>query len=114
MLLTERGDELWLAPLLTDNWLEDGMKIRVANAPTFFGPVSYQIVSSVDCGHIDALIDPPTRSAPKAIVLRLRHPEGRPIKSVQLDTGARATFDNTLQIVRMAPSAGPIRVRVEY
>ncbi|HRZ36956.1 MAG TPA: NPCBM/NEW2 domain-containing protein [Candidatus Paceibacterota bacterium] len=114
MLLTERGDELWLAPLVTDNWLEDGMKIRVANAPTFFGPVSYQIASSVGRGHIDAMIDPPTWSAPKAIVLRLRHPEGRPIKSVQLDAGAQATFDNTIEVVRMAPSAGPVRVRVEY
>ena len=114
MLLTERGRELWLAPMVTDNWLHDGMRIAVANAPTCFGPTGYQIVSAVAHGHIDAVIEPPTRSAPAAIVLRLRHPDGKPIRAVQVDGRAHADFDNTRQVVRLAPAGGTIRVRVDY
>ena len=43
MLVTERGDQLWLAPFITSNWLKDGQTLSVSNAPTRFGPVSYQI-----------------------------------------------------------------------
>ena len=114
MLLTERGDELWLAPFVTDQWLHDGMRVRVRNAPSFFGPVSYTIASAVGSGHMDALIEPPTRPGLKAIVLRLRHPEGRAIRSVQVDGQPHAAFDNARQIVRLAPSARPISVRVDY
>ncbi len=114
MLLTERGRELWLAPMVTDNWLHDGMKISVANAPTCFGPTGYQIVSAVASGHIDAVVEPPTRSAPAAIVLRLRHPEGKPIRAVEVDGQPHADFDNTLQVVRLAPAGATIRVRVDY
>ena len=34
MFAMDRGDELWLAPMVTNRWLEDGKKIEVRNAPT--------------------------------------------------------------------------------
>ena len=37
MLVTERGDELWLAPFITSNWLKDGQTLSVSQAPTRFG-----------------------------------------------------------------------------
>ena len=57
MLLTERGQELWLAPFVTDNWLKDGMVVAVANAPTRFGPAGYRITSHVNDGYIEAKIN---------------------------------------------------------
>ncbi|HPD32129.1 MAG TPA: NPCBM/NEW2 domain-containing protein [Phycisphaerae bacterium] len=114
MLLTERGDELWLAPFVTDNWLKDGMTISVKNAPTFFGPVSYEIVSSVGSGHIDAVIDPPARTRPKAIVLRLRHPERKAIKSVSVDGRSHVDFDPNKETVRVVPADKAIRVEARY
>ena len=66
MFALERGDDLWLAPLTPCDWLADGKKIVVQNAPTRFGPVSYSIVSSVADGRIDAEIEPPTRKTPGA------------------------------------------------
>ena len=39
----ERGDELWLAPFVTNNWLKDGMTIAVRNAPTKFGKINYTL-----------------------------------------------------------------------
>jgi hypothetical protein len=115
MLFTmARGDELWLAPMATNRWLEDGMKIEVQNAPTRFGPVGYSIVSHVAQGHIDATIAPPKRNPPKQIVLRVRHPEGKAMKSVTVDGKSHADFDPAREIVRLAPRTEPIRVRVGY
>lgn len=114
MFATERGDELWLAPMVTDHWLEDGKKIEVRNAPTRFGPVAYKIDSHVRDGYIEAVVESPTRTPPKHIVIRIRHPEGKTIKAVTVDGVAHADFDPTAETVRLTPAARPIRVRVEY
>ena len=114
MLVMERGDELWLAPFVTNNWLKDGMKIEVANAPTFFGPVSYQIRSSVDEGYIDATIDPPKRSRPKTLVLRIRHPQGKPIKSVLVNGSNHSDFDIKKEIIHLKPIQKKINIKVNY
>ena len=65
MLVMERGEELWLAPFVTDQWLRDGMTVGVKDAPTFFGPVGYTITSHTAQGYIEAEIQPPTRQPPK-------------------------------------------------
>ncbi|HOQ85340.1 MAG TPA: NPCBM/NEW2 domain-containing protein [Phycisphaerae bacterium] len=115
MMVMERpGDELWLAPLITSNWLQDGMSVAVTGAPTRFGPVSYRITSAVGEGRIDALIEPPTRQTPRQIVVRLRHPEGKPMKSVTLNGKAHENFDAAKEIVRITPIAGKIEFRVTY
>ena len=54
MLVAEHGDELWLAPFVTSEWLKDGQRIAVTNAPTDFGRVSYTIQSAVSEQYIDA------------------------------------------------------------
>ncbi|MBN2023666.1 MAG: NPCBM/NEW2 domain-containing protein [Pirellulales bacterium] len=114
MLVDARGDELWLAPMATDQWFRDGMTISVGNAPTRFGPVGYTIASSVAQGHIDAEILPPRRARPARIVLRVRHPEGKPIQRVVVNGQAHRDFDPARAIVRLAPSDEPIRVRVQF
>src|SRR5690606_25800022 len=45
MLVQERGNELWLAPFITNQWLRDGMEVKVTQAPTTFGIVDYTIAS---------------------------------------------------------------------
>jgi hypothetical protein len=114
MLVTERGSELWLAPFVTANWFKDGMTIAVRNAPTLFGPVSYRIVSSVGAGHIEATLDPPSRSQPQAIVLRLRHPEGKRIQSVTLNGERHTIFDADRETITVKPTAGAMTVKAVY
>jgi hypothetical protein len=114
MLVSERGDELWLAPFVTDNWFKDGLSVGVKSAPTFFGVVSYRINSAVSRGRIVATIEPPTRSTPKAIVLRLRHPEGKPIRSVTVDGRPHAEFDPKQETIRLTPTGKMIRVEALY
>ena len=114
MLVMEHGDELWLAPLVTNNWLKDGMVIDVKNAPTRFGPVSYHITSSTGQGFMEATIEPPTRLAPKRIILRLRHPDGKPIQSVAVNGKGHRDFDAAREIIRMAPANETICVKATY
>ncbi len=114
MLVTERGEELWLAPFVTSNWFKDDMSIGVKSAPTLFGVVSYRIRSAPSQGRIGAEIEPPTRSAPKAIVLRLRHPEGKPMKSVTVDGRPHADFDPKRETIRLAPTGKTIQVEAHY
>jgi hypothetical protein len=114
MLVMERGEELWLAPLLTTNWLQQGMTIAVANAPTKFGQVSFRITSRVAERRIEATIAPPSRQAPKALVLRLRHPEGKRIRSVTVNGQRHRDFDRQQECIKLPPTATPLTVRANY
>lgn len=114
MLVQERGEELWLAPFVTSNWLRDGMRMAVRHAPTFFGPVSYTITSNAADGHITALIDPPARSTPRAVVIRLRHPDGKPIQSAGVSGAREYVIDAAHECIRIVPDRNPIRVRAVY
>jgi hypothetical protein len=115
MLVMEHDKELWLAPLLTSNWFKSGMTIAVENAPTRFGKINYRIQSHADQGYIEARVDPPDREAPKKLVLRLRHPEGKPIRSVAVNGKPTRSFDPLIGTVSFkAQRPGPITVKAEY
>lgn len=114
MLVDERGSELWLAPFVTREWLKDGLEVSLQRAPTRFGPVSYRIHSSVAQGAIEAEIDPPTRTAPAAIVLRLRHPQARPMRRVTVNGAPWDQFDPQSETIRLQAGAEPLRVKAEF
>ncbi len=114
MLVMERGDELWLAPFVTDQWLKDGMAIEVKNAPTRFGPVNYRIESSLKSGTLKAVLDPPTRTPPKAVVVRLRHPEGKPIRKATIEGLDAGGFETGTDTVRIFRPERKLVVHVEY
>jgi len=114
MLVMERGEALWLAPFVTGNWLKDGMTVAVVNAPTRFGPVSYRITSSVRKGFIEAVIEPPTRRPPQALVIRLRHPEGKRIRAVTVNGMRHTDFDRAKECVIIKLQPNIITVRVSY
>ena len=114
MLVQERERELWLAPFITSNWLRDGERVAVKHAPTTFGSVSYEINSCVAQGFIEARIEPPTRHAPKQIVLRLRHPDGKRIRSVTVNGKRHTAFDLARETVILKPSASVINIRAEF
>lgn len=114
MLVDERGNELWLAPFVTNNWMKDKMVVSVDNAPTRFGKISYRIESHVGERYILATVDLKARVAPKAIVLRVRHPKGLPIKSVKVDGKSTMRFDNISETVRLMPTDRLINVRIDY
>ena len=114
MLVTERGDQLWLAPFITSNWLKDGQTLTVSNAPTRFGPVSYEIESHLTEGSIRATIHPPQRPAPSRIILRLRIPDGSLFRSVRLNGKPHNDFDKAKGLVRLIPAGQTLNLEVFY
>lgn len=114
MLVMERGDDLWLAPMLTNQWLGDGMTVSVRHAPTRFGKVSYTIRSAAARGEIEAVVEFPDRTPPKRVVLRVRHPEGKPIRTVTVNGKAHDPFDPQRETVSLTPSGETLRVKVSY
>jgi hypothetical protein len=114
MLVMERGEELWLAPFVTDDWLQDGMVVAVRNAPTRFGKVSYRIQSSAAKGFVTIKIEPPGRNPPKAIVLRVRHPEGKQMTGVTVNGTPHASFDKSAETIRLPGSGQPLIVVARY
>jgi hypothetical protein len=114
MLVQERGEDLWLAPFVTDQWLKDGERISVKNAPTRFGKASYEITSRLAQGFIETRVEPPTRERPRQIVLRLRHPEGKPVQSVTVNGKRHSAFDHDQGLVRLASHQGAAVIRVAY
>ncbi|MBN2577817.1 MAG: NPCBM/NEW2 domain-containing protein [Pirellulales bacterium] len=114
MFVTERGDDLWLAPFVTNHWMKNGMKVAVRNAPTEFGAVGYTITSAAADGHIDAVVQLPPQCPAQKIVLRLRHPEGKPIRSVTLDGKPYTNFDPKTETITWTPQEGTVTIRANY
>ncbi len=97
--------------------MNDGLKVGVSRAPTRFGTVSYTIQSWVSRGYIEAEIDPPKRKKPGAILIRLRHPEEKRMKSVTVNGEPWKDFDPQKELVRIAQAdghEGALRIRAEY
>ncbi len=114
LLVMEDGDTLWIARGAPRVWLEQGKRIAVKNAPTYFGALSYEIVSDVDGGKIFATIQVPSRKPPRAVLLRFRHPNLAPIKSATLNGKAWPDFDPMKEIVRVHDASGAVTVEAAY
>ena len=111
MLVMEDGASLWLARGTPRAWLEQGKTVSVERMPSHFGPVTYRIVSDVDRNRITATVELPTRTVPREVVLRLRHPKAAAMERVLIDGKGWTDFDAAREVVRL--HGGPARVRVE-
>ena len=114
MLVMEHGDELWLAPMIPREWLTDGALLSVSRAPTRFGPIGYRLSSNVAAGQLDAEIQYAGTSRPSKLVLRLRHPEGKPIRSAQVNGAPIQPFDVDRECLAIEPGGGLFRVQAKY
>ncbi|MHB1035730.1 MAG: hypothetical protein ACYC35_12980 [Pirellulales bacterium] len=114
MLVMEEGDDLWLARATPRAWLEDGKKIAVQNAPTHFGTVAYQIVSSADEGKIKATVTMPSRGGQRAVLLRLRHPQSAPIQRVTVNGQPWKQFDRDKEVIRLEGLTGTVTIEARY
>jgi hypothetical protein len=84
-------------------WLADGKTIRVQNAPTAFGPVSFTVRSQLSEGRIIADLELPTRNPARRTLFRARVPGGWEVVSVSAGNEALTTAsDGTVDISRLA------------
>lgn len=114
MFVQERDNELWLAPFVPSRWLEDGKQVKIDNAPTFFGPVSYTVESHLSRGYVDVTIVPPTRNPPRQIVIRLRHPDSKPLLGFGLDGKRKQMSAKDESVIRLKSAEKPIKIRAFF
>lgn len=114
LLMMEDGRSLWLARAAPRAWLAQGGRIAVKNAPTYFGPLAYEIVSDVDHGRIAATVEVPARRPPQAVPLRLRHPRKAPIKAATVNGRAWTGFDPAKEVIRLHGVQGTVKVEAVY
>ncbi len=103
LLLHELDDDrtLFIGPAVPRAWLTDGKRITIERAPTYFGPVHVQIASAAASGRITANVEFLSSRRPQTLLVRLRHPEKRMLRSVTVN-GANATaFDTAKEWLRI-------------
>ena len=114
LLVMEDGQSLWVARATPRVWLEQGKKIAVKNAPTYFGTLAYEIVSDVDHGKITATVEMPSRNPPKSVLVRFRHPKAAPIKSVTVNGQPWTGFNKDKEVIELTGLTGKVAVAASY
>jgi hypothetical protein len=94
MLIHELDDDsLLLLQATPRKWLEDGKKIEIERAPTYYGQMSLTVDSKAAAGGLVAQIDMPRRQTPRRLLVRFRHPQGKLIQSVTVNGANWTDFD---------------------
>ncbi len=105
-----RGLELAFAT--PRRWLRPGAQITVRDAPTSFGPLSYQLITSAD--QVEATLELPTSSTLRSLRLRLRLPAGRRLTSVLVDGRPYARFDRRTGTIDLSGRRGQLEVEARF
>jgi hypothetical protein len=116
MLIHERDDDtLLLLQATPRTWLEDGKQIRVARAPTYYGDLSMIVESRAGSGEIRATIELPQRKRLGSLLVRFRHPQGQPMRSVLVNGTNWTGHDAEKEWVRiLKPSEKRYQVVARY
>jgi hypothetical protein len=114
LLVMEEGASLWIARGTPRAWLEQGRTISVADAPTVFGPVGYEIRSDVDHERIEATVRVPERKRPTSVILRFRHPRAARMTAVTVQGRRWTRFDPDRETIRLTGLSGDVRVTALY
>lgn len=93
MFVNERGGDLYLGQAIPRYWLADGNRIGIERAASDFGPMSLRYESRTAAGEVKITLEPPARNPPANIYLRVRHPQGRPIRSALVNGKAWDRID---------------------
>lgn len=102
MLIHESDEDvLQLATATPRHWLADGKKIQVDNAPTYYGNISFTIESHATSGKILATVQMPSRKQPKELIVRLRHPGEKALRSVSVNGREWREFDPRKEWIRI-------------
>ena len=100
MLVLERGQSLELGLGVPQAWMRDGQQVSIQRAATFFGPLDLHIRSRANLGEVSATVRLSKTEQPRTIALRLRHPEGKPIKSATVN-GHAASVNSARQLIEL-------------
>ncbi len=105
------GDLLHFGRALPRQWFEDGNVLEAKDVRTCFGEVSIRYESFPNRGVIAAELEVPV--APR-ILVRFRHPNQAPIRSVKVNGEGRRKFNAESGDVEISGLKGRVRVEVKY
>jgi len=114
LLVFEAGDELWLAPGTPRYWLEPGKIIKLYNAATIFGDVSFELKSGKKPDTIEASINLPENILTGKVKLFVRAPFEKPIKSVLIDGKVWNNWDRNKEAIVLPTQQKTLNVLVSY
>jgi hypothetical protein len=93
-------------------WLDPGRRIVVHEAPTSFGPLSYELDSRP--GAVDVSVDVPSRPRPRTLRLRLRLRRGERITGVLLAGRPFRPFDAATGTLDLSGRTGSLALVVHH
>lgn len=115
MLVRETEGGLLLGQAAPRAWFENGKRITVTSAPTWFGPLDLTYESRTARGAVDARVRFTEDRRPAELRVRFRHPEGKTIRKVEVNGKAWSDFDTAKEWVRIErPKDASYDIRVRY
>jgi hypothetical protein len=103
MLIMEQDDVLHIAPATPRWWLRGPRPIRVKDAPTHFGSVSYSIQPDLASGRVVVDVATTVRTRPRQIVAHLRLPDGLKLRSVAIADKPVLSFTDEVVLLNDTP-----------
>jgi hypothetical protein len=100
MLVLERDGALELGMGVPRAWMRHGQRVNLERAATFFGRLDLDIQSQASQGVMRAHVRLRKVAAPSGIVLRLRHPEDKLIRSAEVN-GKPARVNPARQVIEL-------------
>lgn len=106
-LVIEEGDVLFIAKAAPVSWFGVGETVKVEDAATWFGPVSYTI--TVAESSVEATVKPPRRNPPAKLAIRLRRADAKPITTVTVN-GRPGEFDSAKGLLWLDGRVDEVRI----
>ncbi len=114
MFVYERDGLLHLGRALPRAWFGGEEAFGATRISTPAGIVSIEYRPQPRAERIEAEIDLDLRHPPDRLLVRFRHPTGRPIRAVSVDGAPHTAFDALTGDVSLPPSGGRCRISVTY
>jgi hypothetical protein len=114
MFVYERDGLLHLGRALPRAWFAGDEAFGAQRLSAAAGTVSVEYRPRPAAGRIDAQVELDLRRAPQRMLLRFRHPERRPIRSVEVNGKPHTAFDAHSGDVELPPASGQVLVSVVY
>ncbi len=110
-LVMEYDGGLYLATGTPRRWLEPGKRIVVREAPTWYGPVSYEMSATAEA--VTATVHLPKRDPVEGAALSVRVPEGRSIGQILVNDKVWTDFDGRTGRIRLPKGVGDLKLEVK-
>jgi len=112
MIVREDGDDLLIGFAMPRPWLAPGKLLGVRRAPTRFGPVTLRMAPADDGSTIRVFFEPPPLGVKGTARIRLREPQQREIKSVEIKPEMKMSFRK--DVIELAQPTRPLALTVRY